>query len=78
MIIAAIGAGVGKEFNLNNINYYKVIIMTDADSDGAHIQLLLLTFFYRFMRDLITSGNLYLALPPLFKLTYENIEYEYF
>ncbi|MBE4704013.1 DNA topoisomerase IV subunit B [Spiroplasma platyhelix] len=80
MIIAAVGAGVGNEFNLEDINYHKVIIMTDADSDGAHIQLLLLTFFYRFMRDLITSGNLYLALPPLFKITYENTkgEHEYF
>ncbi|MGL5268859.1 MAG: DNA topoisomerase IV subunit B [Spiroplasma sp.] len=80
MIIAAIGAGVGKEFNLENVNYNKVIIMTDADSDGAHIQLLLLTFFYRFMRDLITSGILYLALPPLFKVTCKNInnEHEYF
>ncbi|KMQ93675.1 dna topoisomerase iv subunit a [Lasius niger] len=55
MIIAAIGAGVGKEFNLENVNYNKVIIMTDADSDGAHIQLLLLTFFYRFMLDM--QGN---------------------
>lgn len=80
MIIAAVGAGVGKDFILEDVNYHKVIIMTDADSDGAHIQLLLLTFFYRFMRDLITSGALYLALPPLFKLTYENSknEHEYF
>lgn len=80
MIIAAVGAGVGKEFEIEDINYHKVIIMTDADSDGAHIQLLLLTFFYRFMRDLITAGNLYLALPPLFKITYENTngEHEYF
>lgn len=80
MIVAAIGAGVGKEFDLEEVNYHKVIIMTDADSDGAHIQLLLLTFFYRFMRDLITSGTLYLALPPLFKLTYRNTnnEHEYF
>lgn len=80
MIIAAVGAGAGKEFEIEDINYHKVIIMTDADSDGAHIQLLLLTFFYRFMRELITSGNLYLALPPLFKITYENTngEHEYF
>ena len=77
MIIAAVGAGVGKDFDLDEVNYHKVIIMTDADSDGAHIQLLLLTFFYRFMRDLITSGMLYLALPPLFKLTYANNSYEY-
>lgn len=80
MIIAAIGAGAGKDFSLEDVNYHKVIIMTDADSDGAHIQLLLLTFFYRFMRDLITSGTLYLALPPLFKVAYENTnnEHEYF
>lgn len=77
MIIAAVGAGVGKDFDLDEVNYHKVIIMTDADSDGAHIQLLLLTFFYRFMRDLITSGMLYLALPPLFKLTYANNSHEY-
>lgn len=71
MIIGSIGGGVGQDFNLEDVNYNKVIIMTDADSDGAHIQILLLTFFYRFMRDLITSGKVYLALPPLFKISYQ-------
>lgn len=71
MIINAIGAGVGSEFDIEDCNYNKVIIMTDADTDGAHIQILLLTFFYRFMKDLITSGNVYIALPPLFKISYK-------
>lgn len=74
MIINAIGAGVGNDFNVESCNYSKVIIMTDADTDGAHIQILLLTFFYRFMRDLITSGNVYIALPPLFKVSFKEEE----
>ncbi|WP_375317871.1 DNA topoisomerase IV subunit B [Spiroplasma endosymbiont of Virgichneumon dumeticola] len=76
MIINAIGGGVGSEFDIENCNYNKVIIMTDADTDGAHIQILLLTFFYRFMKDLITSGNVYIALPPLFKISYKVQEQE--
>lgn len=68
-IIHTIGADIGVDFNLNKCNYNKVIIMTDADTDGAHIQVLLLTFFFRFMRPLIESGRLYLAQPPLYKLT---------
>ena len=68
-IIAAIGAGVGAEFNLDDSQYGKVIIMTDADTDGAHIQVLLLTFFYRYMRPLIDHGRVYIAQPPLFKIT---------
>ncbi|WP_338960672.1 MULTISPECIES: DNA topoisomerase IV subunit B [unclassified Spiroplasma] len=76
MIINAIGAGVGNEFSIENCNYNKVIIMTDADTDGAHIQILLLTFFYRYMRDLITSGNIYIALPPLFKISFKEEEQE--
>ncbi len=67
-MIHCIGAGVGNEFDINDINYDKVIIMTDADDDGAHIQCLLLTFFYRFMRPLIEHGHLYIAMPPLFKV----------
>ena len=66
-IINTIGAGVGADFNEKDSNYNKVIIMTDADTDGAHIQILLLTFFYRYMRDLITAGKVYIALPPLIK-----------
>lgn len=68
-MINTIGAGVGAEFNAADSNYDKVIIMTDADTDGAHIQILLLTFFYRYMRELITSGKVYIALPPLYKVS---------
>lgn len=68
-IIHALGAGVGANFNPEDSNYHKVIIMTDADDDGAHIQILLLTFFYRYMRELIKAGMVYIALPPLYKLS---------
>lgn len=68
-IISAIGAGVGSEFDDSECNYSKIIIMTDADTDGAHIQVLLLTFFYRYMKPLIDAGKVYIAQPPLFKLT---------
>lgn len=67
-IIYTIGAGVGTEFNIEDANYDKVIIMTDADTDGAHIQTLLLTFFYKYMRPMINAGRVYIALPPLYKL----------
>ncbi|SEM48493.1 topoisomerase-4 subunit B [Ligilactobacillus sp. WC1T17] len=67
-MIYTIGAGVGAEFNLKDANYDKVIIMTDADTDGAHIQTLLLTFFYKYMRPMIDAGRIYIALPPLYKL----------
>ena len=66
-IIYAIGGGVGNEFDVEDINYDKVVIMTDADTDGAHIQVLLLTFFYRYMKPLIEAGKVFIALPPLYK-----------
>jgi topoisomerase-4 subunit B len=68
-IIYTIGAGVGGDFDLDDVQYDKIIIMTDADTDGAHIQVLLLTFFYRYMRPLIEAGKVFIALPPLFKVS---------
>ncbi len=68
-IIHAIGAGVGSDFSVGDANYEKVIIMTDADTDGAHIQVLLLTFFYRYMKPLIEAGKVFIALPPLYKVS---------
>lgn len=71
-MINTIGADVGENFKVEKSNYDKVIIMTDADTDGAHIQVLLLTFFYRYMRDLIKQGKVYIALPPLYKVEKKN------
>ena len=67
-IIHAIGGGVGSDFQVEDIAYDKIIIMTDADTDGAHIQVLLLTFFYRYMKPLMEAGKIFIALPPLFKV----------
>ena len=74
-MIHTIGAGVGSDFDIKDCNYDKVIIMTDADDDGAHIQILLITFFYRYMKPLIEDGRLYIAMPPLYQITCGKDEY---
>jgi DNA gyrase subunit B len=77
-LIQALGTGIGEDFNVSNIRYHKVVIMTDADIDGAHIRTLLLTFLFRYMRPLIESGYIYMAQPPLYKVQQnKRIEYLY-
>jgi topoisomerase-4 subunit B len=78
VIINAIGAGIGPDFDVTDTNYGKIIIMTDADTDGAHIQILLLTFFYRYMKDLILNRHIFIALPPLYKVKFSDGEIQYF
>ncbi len=77
-IISALETGVGEDFNIDNLRYNKVIILSDADQDGAHIRAILLTFFFRYMRGLITNGNVYIGLPPLYKVYKKDVtEYVY-
>ena len=77
-IISALGAGIGDSFNVENLKYHKVLILSDADQDGMHIRCILLTFFYRYMRDLITQGHVYIGMPPLYRISKKDkTEYLY-
>ena len=77
-IIATLGTGIGEDFDISSLKFHKVIILSDADQDGAHIRAILLTFFYRYMKELITNGNVYIGLPPLYMVAKKDeVEYVY-
>ena len=77
-IISALGTGIGADFDLESLKYHKVIILSDADQDGAHIRAILLTFFFRYMRELVQAGHIYIGMPPLYKVHKgNNEEYAY-
>ncbi len=78
LIIGALGTSIGEDFDIDNLKYHKVIILSDADQDGAHIRAILLTFFFRYMKDLLTHGHVYIGLPPLYKISKKDtVEYVY-
>ena len=77
-VITALGTNIDESFSLKGLKYHKVIILSDADQDGAHIRAILLTFFYRYMRELITEGHVYIGMPPLYRVAHGNrVEYAY-